>query len=61
MLLAISGLRKQNLILGYDWLEDHNLKIDWEKGEVEITHCSLCCEGECTLRKEQTCQKRIEL
>jgi len=61
MLLAVSGLRKQNLILGYDWLKDHNPKIDWEKGEVEMTRCSLCCEGGRTLWKEQTRQKRIEL
>ena len=61
MLLAVSGLGKQNLILGYDWLKDHNPKIDWEKRKVEITHCPLCCEGGRTLRKEQTCQKRIEL
>jgi len=45
MLLAVSGLGKQNLILGYDWLKDHNLKIDWEKGEVEMTRCPLRCEG----------------
>jgi len=49
MLLAISGLGKQNLILGYDWLKDHNPKIDWEKGEVEMTHCPLHCEGGCAL------------
>jgi len=61
MLLAVSGLGKQNLILGYDWLKDHNPKIDWKKGEVEMTCCPLCCEGERTLRKEQTHQKRIEL
>jgi len=61
MLLAISGLGKQSLILGYDWLKDHNPKIDWEKGEVEMTRCPLRCEGGRTLRKEQTCQKRIEL
>jgi len=61
MLLAVSGLGKQNLILGYDWLKNHNPKIDWEKGEVEMTRCPLCCEGGYTLRKEQTRQKRIKL
>jgi len=61
MLLAVSGLRKQNLILDYDWLKDHNPKIDWEKGEVEMTRCPLHCKGERTLRKKQTHQKRIEL
>jgi len=61
MLLAVSGLGKQNLILGYDWLKDHNPKIDWEKGEVEMTCCPLCCEGGRTLWKKQTRQKRIEL
>jgi len=61
MLLAISGLGKQSLILGYDWLKDHNPRIDWEKGEVEMTHCPLRCEGGRALQKEQTRQKRIEL
>jgi len=45
MLLAVSRLGKQNLILGYDWLKDHNPKIDWEKEEVKITRCLLWCEG----------------
>ena len=61
MLLAVSGLGKQNLILGYDWLKDHNPKIDWEKGEVKMTCCPLRYEGGRTLQKEQTRQKRIEL
>jgi len=61
MLLAVSGLGKQNLILGYDWLKDHNPKIDWEKGEVKMTRCPLRCEGGRALQKEQTRQKRIEL
>jgi len=39
MLLAVSRLGKQSLILGYDWLKDHNPRIDWEKGEVEMTRC----------------------
>jgi len=61
MLLAVSGLGKQSLILGYNWLKDHNPKLDWEKGEVEMTRCPLRCKGGHTLRKEQICQKRTEL
>jgi len=61
MLLAVSGLGKQSLILGYDWLKDHNPRIDWEKGEVEITRCPLRCERGHVLWKEQTRQKRIEV
>jgi len=61
MLLAVSRLGKQNLILDYDWLKDHNPKIDWEKGEVEMTCYPLYCEGGHALWKEQTCQNRIEL
>jgi len=61
MLLAVSRLGKQNLILGYDWLKDHNPKIDWEKGEVKMTCCLLRCKGGRALRKEQTRQRRTEL
>jgi len=61
MLLAVSGLGKQSLILSYDWLKNHNPKIDWEKGEVKITCCPLWCEGGHALWKEQTHQKRTEL
>ena len=61
MLLAISRLGKQSPILGYDWLKDHNPKIDWVKGEVEMTCCLLQCKGGRALQKEQTCQKRVEL
>jgi len=49
MLLAVSGLGKQSLILDYNWLKDHNPKVDWEKGEVEMTYCPLQCKGGCTL------------
>jgi len=61
ILLAISRLGKQSLILGYDWLKDHNPRIDWEKKKVKMIHCPLQYEGGCTMQKEQTCQKRTEL
>jgi len=61
MLLAVSRLGKQSLILGYNWLKDHNPRIDWEKGEVKMTRCPLRCKRGHALQKEQTRQKRIEL
>ena len=61
MLLAVSGLGKQSLILGYNWIKDHNPKINWGKEKVKITCCPLWCEGGRALQKEQTYQKRIKL
>jgi len=61
MLLAISGLGKQSLILGYNWLKNHKPKIDWEKKEVKMICCPLQCKRGCALWKKQTHQKRTEL
>jgi len=36
MLLAVSNLGKQSLILGYTWLKNHNLEVNWQTGEVQI-------------------------
>ena len=34
---------KTELILGMPWLAAHNPEIDWEKGEVKMTHCPPIC------------------
>jgi len=36
MLLAIFSLEKQSMILGYTWLKDHNLEVDWQTREVQM-------------------------
>jgi hypothetical protein len=33
--LMVTGLGKQKIILGYTWLQETNLIIDWEKGTLE--------------------------
>jgi hypothetical protein len=48
--LTVTRLRKQHIILGYSWLQKHNLEINWETKEVRMTHC---------LNKCHTC--RVEL
>jgi len=59
-LLAVSSLGRQNMILGYTWLKDHNLEINWQTGEVQINRCSPQCKGCHVIRKEQASQKRME-
>jgi len=34
-LLAVSSLGRQNMILGYTWLKDHNPEVNWQTGEVQ--------------------------
>jgi hypothetical protein len=42
-LFAVTGLGRQNLSLGITWLKEHNPKIDWRTGKVEMTRCLPCC------------------
>jgi len=59
-LLAVSSLGKQNMILGYTWLKDHNPEINWQTREVQMNRCSPRYEGCRVIRKEQASQKRME-
>lgn len=45
-LLAVTSLGKQSLLLGYDWLKEHNPEIDWKTGEVKMSRCPGKC-SEC--------------
>jgi predicted aspartyl protease len=48
--LAITCLGKQSLILGYNWLRNHHLEINWQTKDVKMSHC---CKGNLTdLRRE---------
>jgi len=59
-LLVVSSLRKQNMILGYTWLKDHNPEVNWQTREVQMNRCPPRCEGCHVIRKEQASQKRME-
>jgi len=59
-LLAVSSLGRQNMILGYTWLKDHNLEVNWQTREVQMNRCPPRCEGCCVIRKEQASWKRME-
>jgi hypothetical protein len=37
--LAVTHLGKQSLILGYNWLCNHNPEINWQTKDVKMSHC----------------------
>jgi len=41
--MDVCNLGKTELILGMPWLAVHNPEIDWERGEVKMTHCPPIC------------------
>jgi hypothetical protein len=41
--LAIIHLGKQSLILGYNWLCNHNPEINWQTKDVKMSCCPLQC------------------
>src|ERR1700679_4279557 len=48
---AVTGLGKQNIILGLTWLRKHNPKVDWTSGEVKMSRCPDHC---------RTCQNEVK-
>jgi len=59
-LLTVSSLGKQNMILSYTWLKDHNPEVNWQTGEVQMNRCPSRCEGCRVIRKEQALRKQME-
>jgi len=59
-LLTVSSLGRQNMILGYIWLKDHNPEVNWQTREVQMNRCPSQCEECCVIRKEQVSRKRME-
>src|SRR5436190_9819246 len=56
----MTSLGKQNFIIGYTWLKEHNPEVNWETGEVKMTCCkpSSHCTG---CKKELHEEKKASL
>jgi predicted aspartyl protease len=54
--LAATCLGKQSLILGYNWLHNHNQEINWQTKDVKMSRCPLQCS---TCRVEDKCDTKI--
>jgi hypothetical protein len=53
--LAVTRLGKQRLILGYNWLHNHNLEINWQTKDIKMSRCPLQCS---TCRVEDKCDAK---
>src|SRR3981189_1064915 len=40
---AVTSLGKQNMILGFTWLREHNPEIDWQTKEARVSRCPPQC------------------
>jgi hypothetical protein len=54
--LAVTHLGKQSMILGYNWLHNHNPEINWQTKDVKMSRCPLQCS---TCRVEDKCKVKI--
>jgi hypothetical protein len=55
--LAVTCLGKQSLILGYNWLCNHNPEINWQTKDVKMSRCPLQCS---TCRVEDKRNRMIQ-
>jgi hypothetical protein len=53
-LFAVTNLGDQQMLLGHDWLVNHNPEIDWARGEVKFTRCHSHCL-ECSKQRLAEC------
>jgi hypothetical protein len=53
--LAVTGLGKQNIVLGFTWLKEHNPEVDWTSGEVKMSRCPTRCR---TCQQEATQERK---
>src|SRR6267154_6206659 len=54
---AVTGLGKQDVILGYTWLKDHNPEVDWITKEVKMSRCPSRWST-CRTEIKQECHQR---
>lgn len=41
--LLIGNTGNDDVVLGHNWLQQHNPKVDWVEQTIEMTHCPCTC------------------
>lgn len=53
---AVTGLGSQDVILGLNWLREHNPEVNWQSGDVKMSRCPNHCR---TCQNEVNAERRI--
>ncbi|KAG5729765.1 hypothetical protein E4T56_gene914 [Termitomyces sp. T112] len=56
---AITSLGRQNMILGFMWLQEHNTKVKWTKEEVTMSRCPPKCSA-CATENRAECWTQVQ-
>jgi hypothetical protein len=41
---SVTQLGKQNMIVGFTWLQEHNLEVNWQSQTVQMLRCPPRCD-----------------
>ncbi|KAG6871283.1 hypothetical protein C0993_003551, partial [Termitomyces sp. T159_Od127] len=53
VVFAVTSLSKQDIILGFTWLQEHNSEVDWAQSKVAMSWCPRRCSTCATEVKEE--------
>ncbi|KAF9796682.1 hypothetical protein IEO21_10968 [Rhodonia placenta] len=54
----VTDIGPEDVIVGLDWLREHNPEIDWESGSLKLSRCPETCSARRTGRMEQAATAR---
>ena len=58
---AVTNLRKQDIILRFNWLQEHNPEIDWQTCKVVMSRCpDKCHTCRMDIQKQQQEQRKLD-
>ena len=58
IVLNVTDIGPEDVIIGLDWLREHNPEIDWETGSFKLSRCPDTCHSHKVVRKEQAASSR---
>jgi hypothetical protein len=58
---TVTYLRKQSIILGYNWLCNHNPEIDWQTKDIKMSHCPIQCSTCCGENKHNAITDKVKI